>query len=234
MAGNGPWDPMDGDIDWNGTGYGTGDPHQGVIDKWFTKVAPYAWAAGMAGPEVIHGLGTLGGAGGAAEAGGAGTSIGGAGVSAAGGAGATSAASTAAGAGMNFGKMFGKLDPTTMILGALSLLGGGDDAQKRQSYTGQMTSPENSLHQALEAASRLGQGLAERKPTRLRGIADAPKPIQIPGLSFQIGGGLGTDPSSAYTGDMFQTGNQTYDPFQSLALRGQSVAEQQKKKEGGV
>lgn len=236
---SGPYDPMDQGYDWNDSGYGRSNAPIEDSGFWdgLAKAMPWIVGGGM-GLGVAQAAAPLFGAGAgaggaAAEAGGTGSSVGGAGIGAsAAGAGSTAAGvgSTAAGAGMNYGKMFGKLDPTTMILGALSLLG-GDDGQKRQSYTGQMTSPENTLHQALEAASRLGQGLAERKPTRLRGIADAPKPIQIPGLPFQIGGGLGTDPAAAYTGDMFETGVQSYDPFQSLAKRGQPP---QKPKEGGI
>lgn len=99
---------------------------------------------------------------------------------------------------MNWGKMFGKLDPTGLLLGGLSLLGGDEGPQKRQSYAqgGSITDPKQSLYQFLKGSHLMGQGLAQREPLKLNGyVPDAPKPVSIPGLGIQIGGGLGVDPA---------------------------------------
>lgn len=124
---------------------------------------------------------------------------------------------------MDFSKLFGKLDPTGLALAGMSLFGGGDDGQqKRKSFGGTgLTDPRNSLYQALAAINRLGQGLAERRPTRLRSsyVQKGPEPVSIPGLPFQIGGGLGTDPALADPSllDVDRSAGQKYDPFQSVA-----------------
>jgi len=99
----------------------------------------------------------------------------------------------------SIGKWAGKMDPTSLALGGLSLLGGGDEQQQRQSYRqpGSPTDPIQALYYAISAASRLGQGMQEKGPVRLRSsIAPPPPvPVSIPGLGFQIGGGLGRDPA---------------------------------------
>lgn len=47
MAGNAPWDPMDGDIDWNRTGYGTGGKETGFW-KFFGDAMPWVVGGGLA------------------------------------------------------------------------------------------------------------------------------------------------------------------------------------------
>lgn len=111
--------------------------------------------------------------------------------------------------GKGFGKLFGgdkpRIDPTTALLGGLSLFGGGDDFQRRKSFQGTSVDPIQSLTEARNASLRLGQGLSEQK-TRRRGI----NPIQIEGIPFQIGGGLHTEEERGLPG-------MQYDPFQGIA-----------------
>jgi hypothetical protein len=100
------------------------------------------------------------------------------------------------GAGGFLSKLFGKggLDPTATLLGGLSLLGGDDEQQKLQSYKGKgLSDPVTSMNDSLGAIRQLmGQlGGGVDRPA----IPGLPKPLQVPGLPFQIGGGLGTDPS---------------------------------------
>lgn len=98
-----------------------------------------------------------------------------------------------------FGKFFSKgLDPTSLLMMGLGFLGGDDSGQQRQSFHGTgATDPVTSLRAALEAITKAGQGLQSRGPTRLRSsyVQRPPAPVQIPGLPFQIGGGLGMDPA---------------------------------------
>lgn len=140
---------------------------------------------------------------------------------------------------MSFGGFFkglgkwavNRVDPTGLALGALSMLGGDDpEAQRRQSFSGAgLADPKTALQQALSALYRTGQGLTERGPARLRSsvVSPPPAPVQIKGLPFQIGGGLGTDPALLDPSILSGTGRdmpdprgggaQTYDPFQSIA-----------------
>lgn len=115
---------------------------------------------------------------------------------------------------------FGSLlkDPK-LILAALSLFGGDDGPQKRQGYHGELTNPEDSLHRALSATYRAGQGMMEKKPVKLRGLLpDAPAPVSIPGLPFQIGGGMGHNPAQDDMDVDSMEGYRNYDPFQSVAV----------------
>lgn len=108
--------------------------------------------------------------------------------------GAAGPASTMSG----FGKFFSKgLDPTSLLMMGLGFLGGDDSGQERQSFSGTTADPVQRLTAALDAIKSMGTGLSSRGPTRLRSsYAQAPPaPVQIPGLPFQIGGGLGVDPA---------------------------------------
>ena len=126
-----------------------------------------------------------------------------------------------------FGTGGGKLDPTMMAIAGLSALTGGGDSgggNQRQSFSepGANTDPRQALNQAIEAILRTGQGLSERKPVSLRSsyVPRPAAPISLPGLSFQIGGGLGHDPAlddPTLLGLDRGTSGSTYDPFQSLA-----------------
>lgn len=108
------------------------------------------------------------------------------------------AAGTGAGTGVGAGAMnfFKGLDPTSLILGGLSLFGGDEGGQERQSFKGGATDPRRNLEQLLRDYARVKQGVMNQGPPRLRNTyTAAPKPISIPGLPFQIGGGLGRDPA---------------------------------------
>lgn len=208
----------------------------------FAHALPYmGLAVGMGVPGAL-----MAGSGGAGEAAGALSSAGAGEAAAAGGAGATAAlgpstaasmaatqAATAApsslmaagGAGaMGWKEMLmssllgGKGGGTTAILSALSMLGGPNGPE---SYSGTgITDPVEALKTALTSTARLGQGMTERSPVKLRSsyVQAPPAPVTIPGLPFQIGGGMGRDPAlsdpsllqSQDRGNPFK-----YDPFQS-------------------
>lgn len=141
-------------------------------------------------------LGFTGGAGGAAPE--IATSTSPASVAAPTASGAVSGASGPASTMSGFGKFFSKgLDPTSLLMMGLGFLGGDDSGQQRQSFSGTSADPVQRLTAALDAIKQMGQGLQSRGPTRLRSsYAQAPPaPVQIPGLPFQIGGGLGVDPA---------------------------------------
>jgi hypothetical protein len=93
------------------------------------------------------------------------------------------------------------MDPLTimaLIGGGSSLLGGlfgGSDGQERRAYSGAV-SPNKTLQDAMAAIKGFGSQQAQQGPVRLRTTMAPPtRPVQIPGLPFQIGGGLGTDPA---------------------------------------
>lgn len=203
-------------------------------DAWskLGDVMNYAIPALMAAPYVAAGAGALTGGGAASTT----TMIPGTGIPTVAGAGSTgivaptvaSAGTTAAttgaattGAKALAGKFSGR-DMTDLALAALSLFG---DDQERESFEGAgEADPRRALHQALSGLYRSGQGLAERSPVRLRSSyvpSAGPEPVSIPGLPFQIGGGLGVDPAlrdpSLLEGTGRTGGFQTYDPFQSVA-----------------
>lgn len=130
------------------------------------------------------------------------------------------------------GKIFGgqnpKIDPLMAILGIGSMFGGDDkdDPLAKLKYfekPGELYDPRESLHRALAATLRMGQGLTERGPVRLRTtFAPPPAPISVPGIGFQIGGGLASDPAlkdpsllEFSRGDPYK-----YDPFQSVPRAG--------------
>jgi hypothetical protein len=114
-----------------------------------------------------------------------------------------------------FGKLFGGkgLDPTALLLTGLSLFG-GDEGQERQSFSGTDVDPVATLKKALGAITSMGANLGSRGPTKLRSsvVQPGPSPVQIPGLPFQIGGGLGVDPALANP-SLLETQNPLPDPF---------------------
>lgn len=123
-----------------------------------------------------------------------------------------------------------------LALAAASMLGGDDSGgggQKRQSYRGPLTNPEDSLYQALSGVYRAGQGMMEKKPVQLRGLLpEAPQPVSIPGLPFQIGGGMGHNPAQDDMEVDSMEGYRNYDPFQSIAQGQFGDAASKKKKTG--
>lgn len=97
------------------------------------------------------------------------------------------------------------MDPATLMMligGGSSLLGGllgGDGYQERKTFTNAgVADPKRALSDALMAIRSFGSNLESRGPARLSAgsiVARPPQPVNIPGLGFQIGGGLGTDPA---------------------------------------
>jgi hypothetical protein len=94
-------------------------------------------------------------------------------------------------------KIFGKggIDPTTALLGGLSMFGG--EGQERGSFEGTGADPVKGMEETVEAIRQMGARLsAPRTPQHTRVSRRGPSPIQIDGLPFQIGGGLGMDPAT--------------------------------------
>lgn len=138
--------------------------------------------------------------------------------------GAASGGSMLGGFGGILSKIFGKggLDPTMLAMMGLSAFGGDDSGQERESFSGAgLADPKDALNRALSAVHRMGQGLGSRGPTKLRAVAPPPpEPVSIPGLGFQIGGGLGRDPALAnpeLLEGRSQESAMQFDPFQSIA-----------------
>ncbi len=97
-------------------------------------------------------------------------------------------AASGAGGGIKgaLGKFLGGIDPTTAVLGGLSLLGG--DGQELQSFEGSgRTDPKTALNRAMGGTDELMKVLGPR-------VMNA-NPVVLPELPMQIGGGLGMDPS---------------------------------------
>jgi hypothetical protein len=96
-----------------------------------------------------------------------------------------------------FTSFLGKLNPTQLLLGGLSLFGGSNDPfQHRESFSNTGADPVRTLSGALDAIRGLSANLGHRGPTQMRGVVPTgPEPVSVPGLPFQIGGGLGTDPA---------------------------------------
>lgn len=82
------------------------------------------------------------------------------------------------------------LDPTTLALGGMSLLGG--DGQELDPYTGKVA-PQALLEQAMASINQGRPQPSEATLSRRR----LPEPVRVdvPGIPFQIGGGLATDPA---------------------------------------
>lgn len=116
----------------------------------------------------------------------------------------------------------GTLSELALPFGLDKLLGGGDPPPNFASFEapGEITDPRQALYQALAGTFRLGQGLSQRRPTTLRSsyVQPGPAPVQVPGLGFQIGGGLGMDPALRDPSLLQQQdrGAMQFDPFQSL------------------
>ncbi len=141
------------------------------------------------------------------------------------------------GAVSGFGAGAGKsmINPQIMqmlIGGGMSLAGGlfgGNDQQERVPYKG-AASAQNTLEQLLKGIAGFGSGLEKRQPVRLRTtVPNAPGPVQIPGLPFQIGGGLGHDPAiddprSAGLGSGSPMGTTFQDMLKGLGGPGESSA----------
>lgn len=126
------------------------------------------------------------------------------------------------------GKVFGgdkpMVDPMMAAMLGLSMIGGdegGGDSMRSFDAPGQITDPTQHMYQQLSSIYRLGQGLSEGGPVRMRSsyVPAPPAPVNIEGIPFQIGGGLGVDPAlkdpSLLEAD--DRGANKYDPFQSIA-----------------
>jgi hypothetical protein len=116
-----------------------------------------------------------------------------------GGAVAPVAAGAAGGSKGILSKLFGKggLDPTAMALGGLSLLGGdGEFDDPRKSLAGTTSDPVKRMTEALDAIKGATSGLQSKPAFQLRGY-QPPTPVAVnaPTGPFQVGGGLGKDPS---------------------------------------
>lgn len=99
------------------------------------------------------------------------------------------------------------MDPITisaLISGGFGFLGnmfgGGPDQQQRKSFEG--TGPTDPRNVAFNLLAQLYPMLTAtqnraREGSHLRSayVPPPPKPVSVPGLPFQIGGGLGTDPA---------------------------------------
>lgn len=183
----------------------------GVTD-FLDKYGPYimaAPAAGGLGYAAATGTGVFGGAGAAGAAGasgaaGAGPEMIAPGITAT--MGPESIASIGGGVASSGGGGFlGGLsrflgNPGGQLLAGagMSLLGslfGPEAFQRREPFTG-AAAPQQTLTDALQGIRNLGQTLESRGPVQLRStVSRGPSPVQIPGLPFQIGGGLGHDPA---------------------------------------
>lgn len=192
--------------------------HPGILDK-------YPWLIPVAGIGAGVGLAATG-IGGATAALGPSTAESMAATQAA----TTAPASLAAGGGSSLASGAGGIlkglipDSKTLILSLLSLMGNGGAQRESFRDPGQMTDPKQALQQSLNGIYRLGQGVSEMGPVKLRSsyVQGPPSPVTIPGLPFQIGGGMGRDPAldnpallEAGGGNPFK-----YDPFQSLSAAG--------------
>lgn len=115
-------------------------------------------------------------------------------------------------------------DSKTLILSLLSLFGGGGAQPTSFRDPGHMTDPKQAMQETLNGIYRLGQGVTEMAPAKLRSsyVQAGPAPVTIPGLPFQIGGGLGRDPALDNPALLEASGSNPfkYDPFQSLSQAG--------------
>lgn len=111
-----------------------------------------------------------------------------------------SGAASGGGAGGGISGFLGKmskagLDPTTLALGGMSMLGGPSDNLKSNDKTS--IDPVTRMTEALDALKQSSANIASRGPTQLRSsfVPAPPAAINVPGVPFQIGGGLGRDPA---------------------------------------
>lgn len=115
------------------------------------------------------------------------------------------------------------IDPTALGLGTLSAFAGGDEGpQHMQSFAkgsgGQITNPTQALFNFLNGTNNFGMGInnllqqGAHTPSSFVN-SPGPAPVRIPGLNFQIGGGLATDPAlkdptllnKPFEGDMYSS-----------------------------
>jgi hypothetical protein len=181
-------------------GYNDTDPLTGLQKLFLTGAGTFA---GVGAGTALAGLGGAAGASGAAS-----------GAAPAAGAAATETpalistlspstlatvgggAGTAAKAGSfmgGIGDWLKRIDPTNLALGGLSLFGG--DGDERQSFKGSSADPIQTLTALLDAVKHLGGSISDRQPIQNVEIGKGPAPVSIPGLGFQIGGGMGLDPA---------------------------------------
>jgi len=174
-----------------------GDHETGSYDWWKNAlIGGGGIAGGLVGPALL---------GGGAAASGIPPAIGGipSGVSIGGATAAPAATGGSGGATGLLGKLFGgggtkgMFDPTSLVLGGLSLFGGDPDYfQKKSPYTG-TAAPQQSLTDVLAAIKSLSASLAASGAPQLKSaiVPEGPAPVSIDGIPFQIGGGLGRDPA---------------------------------------
>lgn len=96
-------------------------------------------------------------------------------------------------------KIFGKggaVDGTSLALGLMGALSKQPDLfQPKAPYTGN-ASAQNSLESVLGLTHNAIDGLTSAPPTHLHGVVpEGPGPVSVPGIPFQIGGGMGVDPA---------------------------------------
>jgi hypothetical protein len=138
---------------------------------------------------------------------------------------ASGAASGGGGTGGGGSKLpVGDLIKLYLAQAGINAVGGmiaGEDPQDEplKGYRGPLTTPENSLSHALMAIQRLGQGMSGdfNKPINLgQATVQDIRPVTVPGLPFQIGGGFGTDPALKDPSILqYKSNAMAYDPFQS-------------------
>lgn len=90
------------------------------------------------------------------------------------------------------------INPTTAILGGLSLLGKDpQNFQERHSFGGTAIDPTSVLTEQLAAIKNLSNTIANANAPSVKSavVAEGPRPVTIDGIPFQIGGGLGRDPA---------------------------------------
>jgi hypothetical protein len=96
------------------------------------------------------------------------------------------------------GKLFnGKgLDATTLLLGGMSMLGGDGTEDNLTSFAGTSADPTRRMTEALDAIKNMTSQVQSRGPSQLRSnLGPSPISVDVPGVPFQIGGGLGMDPA---------------------------------------
>lgn len=175
------------------TGGGTAAGTGGLIGTGLEATPNIASAAGLANAATLPGFG-------AAATGLTAPMLASGITGAASGAGGAATGAEGVRSGM-MGGLFGRnglLDPTSLILGGLSLIGGGDDDEdNRVSFEGTGADAVKNLEEALASIRGMGKSLQERDPFSARSsVVNNPfQPVDIPGLPFQIGGGLATDPA---------------------------------------
>lgn len=187
------------------TGHVVRDTHS-LLDDILEKYLPMAGFAAAGGIGAANVLGAGGGAGASAASAGelpvATEGVGSAlpGTAVAGGSNLLPGASSGGG---GFLGTLGKLNkaginPTQLILGGMSLLGKDpQNFQERHSFAGTSADPVQTLTTALSAIRNMGDVIATTNAPKFRSsvVPEGPAPVTIPGIPFQIGGGMGRDPA---------------------------------------